>query len=177
MALLKTKVNSSDQRESHSSASKFIRFLNAVSFIAVRVKNERLIFKFVSLKTLLHLLFVVICLCGCQIVVNVAFKYEAKWTTKFETVSEFFSLTTLSTLIILPVLQPMILRYNVINMYFTFDYSHDTHSSCFNDLDEDMLFKKKFLWPDYKKTLVFGRYFYPCSKQKVEANAVNRFEP
>ena len=160
MALLKTKVNSVEQRESHSSASKFIRVLHAVSFIAVRVKNERIIFKFVSLKTVLHLLFVVICLCGCQIVGWSAFKYETKWTTKFETVSEFFSLTTLSTLIILPVLQPMILRYIVKNIYFTnFDDFYDTHSSCFNDLDEDMLFKKKFSWPDYKKTLVFGRYF------------------
>ena len=34
-----------------------------------------------------------------------------------------------------------------------------THSSCLNDLDDILVFKKNFTWPNNKKTIVFGKNF------------------
>ena len=112
MPLLKTKVNPFEQRDSQSSASKFIWLLHKICFIAVSEINGRLIFKFLSFKTLFHLLFVVICLCGFPIVSLVAFQHETLWISNFKTVTEFLSVGLLTTFISIPIIQPLILRYN-----------------------------------------------------------------
>ena len=110
MPILKTKVNPMKHRDSQSHAFKFIQFLHAVCFIAVSEKNEKLIFKLVSFKTLFNLLFVVVCLFGCQIISMVAFEYETKMEWHFGTVAEFFSFSLQSTVALMNILQPMILR-------------------------------------------------------------------
>ena len=110
MPLIKTKVNSFMQKDSQSSASKFIWLLHKISFIAVSEKNGRLIFKFISFKTFLHLLFVVIFLCGFPIVSLVAFQHETLWISNFKTVTEFLSVGLLTTFTLMPLIQPLILR-------------------------------------------------------------------
>ena len=111
MPILKTKVNPLKQMDSQSFASKFIRFLNAVSFLAVRENDGRIIFKFFSFKTLFNLLFVVICLYGCQIISAVAFEYKTKMEWHFGTVAEFLSIALYTNIALMNFLQPMILRY------------------------------------------------------------------
>ena len=111
MPSLRTKVNPLEQRDSESSASKFIQFLNAVNFIAVSEKNGKLIFKFVSFKTLFNLLFVVICFYGCQIICMVAFEYETRMEWHIGTVAELLSFSLYSNLALMNLLQPIILRY------------------------------------------------------------------
>ena len=115
MPILKTKVNPFQERGSESSASKFIKFLNVICFIAVKEKNGKLTFEFFSLKTLLHIIFVGLCLYGFTIVNMVAFEYETDLNQKFETVAEHLSMGLLMNLIIMPLLQPMILRYAKVN--------------------------------------------------------------
>ena len=111
MPILRTKVNPLEQMDSKSSASKFIQFLYTVNFIAVSEKNGKLIFKFVSFKTLFNLLFVVICFYGCQIICIVAFEYESKMEWHIGTVAELLSFSLYSNITLMNLLQPIILRY------------------------------------------------------------------
>ena len=111
MPILRTKVNPLEQRESQSSASKFMQFLHAVSFIAVSEKNGKLIFKIISFKTLFNLLFVVICLYGFHIICLVAFEYKTRMEWHFGSVAEFLSFSLYSNVTLMNLLQPMILRY------------------------------------------------------------------
>ena len=111
MPILRTKVTPLEQRDSKSAASKFIQFLNAVSFIAVSEKNGKLIFKLVSFKTLFNLLFVVICLYGFHIICLVAFEYKTKMEWHFGSVMEFLSFSLYSNVALMNLLQPLILRY------------------------------------------------------------------
>ena len=109
MPLLKAKVNSLEPIESETSASKFLKFLYFVSFIAVHEQNDKLNFKFCSSKTIFNIL-IVFSLSIFQLICTYAFEHE----------NEIFSIVTIvqgisQVLIwisaIIPVLQPMILRY------------------------------------------------------------------
>ena len=109
MPLLKTKVNSFEQKDSKTYASKFITFLHFISFIPLNEKNGKLIFKFVSFKSLLNILLVVL-LFSFQIICIMAFEHETKFFN-FGTIVEIISFALINAVSIIPALQPMILRY------------------------------------------------------------------
>ena len=109
MAYLKSEVQSLEQKDSKTFASKFLRSLMFVGFIAVNEKNGELIFKFVSFKTLLNMIEVVF-LFSFQLICVFAFEHET-YVLNFETIVEVVSTALIFAASIIPVLQPMILRY------------------------------------------------------------------
>ena len=119
MPLLKKQVNPMEQRDAPTSASKFLRFLHFISFIAVIEENGMLFFKFVSVKTLLNIL-VVFFLCSFRMICLLAFEHEQA-ILHFGTIVELISMILVWSLSIIPVLQPMILRYmSQLHTYFSF---------------------------------------------------------
>ena len=109
MPLLETKVNSFEQNDSETSASKFLKFLKFISFIALTEKNGKLIFKFVSFKSLLNIL-VVVLIFSFHVICMLAFEHERQFFT-FGTIVEIISYVLINATAIIPFLQPMILRY------------------------------------------------------------------
>ena len=108
MPLLKFNVN--EQNSLETSASKFLKFLKFISFIALVEKNEKLNFRFASFKSLLNIL-VVVLLFSFQIICIIAFEHENQLIFKSGTIVEIISFVLINVTIIIPVLQPIILRY------------------------------------------------------------------
>ena len=125
MPLVKTKVNSLEQTQmSQTSASKFIRFLCSVSFIAVNDQNGKLVFKIFSFKTLLNIL-VVFSLCLFRILCLLLFEHESDFLS-IGTIVQMISKILVYMSLIIPVLQPMILRYSELyNMNDKFWFHQD----------------------------------------------------
>ena len=109
MPLLRTKVNSLEEKDSQTYASKFLTFLQFISFIALNEKDGKLSFKFVSFKTLSNIVLVVL-LFSFQIICIMAFEHETKYFS-FGTIVEILSFALINVVSIIPTLQPMILRY------------------------------------------------------------------
>ena len=153
MPYIKSQVKSLEQKDIKTFASKFLRFLKFVGFIALNEKNGKLIFSFFSFKTLLNMIEVVF-LFAFQMTCLFAFEHET-YVFNFETIVEVVSLVLIGAASIIPILQPIILRYikhtkNIFISYFS-------NSNCLNDLEETMVFKPNYSWPNHKKTLSFGR--------------------
>ena len=122
MPLLKKQVNPMQKRDAPTSASKFLRYLHFVSFIAVIEENGMLFFKFVSVKTLLNIL-VVFFLCSFRMICLLAFEHEQA-ILHFGTIVELISTVLAWSLSIIPVLQPLILRYfSNTYIYFIFHFT------------------------------------------------------
>ena len=109
MAYLKSEVQSLEQKDSKTFASKFLRSLMFVGFIAVNEKNGKLVFRFVSFKTLLNMIEVVF-LFSFQVICMFAFEHETH-VLNYETIVELVSMGLIVAASIIPVLQPIILRY------------------------------------------------------------------
>lgn len=108
MPLLKFNVH--EQNALETSASKFLKFLQFISFIALVEKNGKLNFKFASLKSLLNVLLVVL-LFSFSIICFIAFEHDFHLTSRYGTIVEIISFALINVTAIIPVLQPMILRY------------------------------------------------------------------
>ena len=118
MPYLKSQVNSLEQKDSKTFASKFLRCLRFIGFIAVNEKNGKLIFKFFSFKTFLNMIEVLF-LFALQMTCLFAFEHET-YNLNFGTIVEVVSMVLISSASIIPALQPIILRYKTHKKYFYF---------------------------------------------------------
>ena len=112
MQALKRKVYPLEENDSATSGSKFLHFLHSICFIVVNEKDGKLKFKLFSCKTLFHIFLVIGILCGFPIICIFAFEYDSTISyNSSETIVEMISFGLITTATLIPVLQPLILRY------------------------------------------------------------------